>query len=67
MQINIFYMLFAEYNCDAYGAGAYGVCGAETTGGNLSSTGYSVFIPVAVAVILITASVIYFLQKRRKR
>lgn len=66
MQLNIFYTLFAQYNCDAYGAGDYGVCGTETTSGNLSYTGYSVIIPVAVAIIVITASLIYFLRKRRK-
>ena len=62
----------AEYSCDSYGAGAYGVC--ETTGTSTSTDGSSslvntgitagIFIGLAV-LILFLALVVRFLRKKK--
>lgn len=61
-----------EYNCDAYGAGAYGVC--ETTSSSSSSsssslvnTGITVAVFVGLAVlILFVALLVRFWTKGKK-
>ena len=60
----------AEYNCDAYGAGNFNdgnVCGASTAAaaGGLSNTGLDILIPVGIALIAITTSVVMIVKKRR--
>jgi len=62
--------LAADYNCGAYGAGAYdngSICGATTTesGGGLSNTGQQV-LAIAIPAGLIIIGTILLLRVRRK-
>jgi hypothetical protein len=61
--------LAADYNCGAYGAGAYdsgSVCGAATTdgGGGLVNTGQA--LSLAIPAILILLGTIMLFRVRRK-
>ncbi len=61
-----------EYNCDAYGAGAYGVCettgtGTSTGSSQLVDTGITVGIfVIAAVVIMLIALLIRYWRKNKK-
>ena len=63
-----------SYNCGVYGAGTFNTndCNATTSagsssGGLLADTGYEVLIPMALAVAIIVASLIYLVRQIRRR
>jgi|GEM_PF-1163868 len=70
----------SNYDCGAYGAGNYneGSCQASTGGstaggggsnggGFLADTGYGVIIPVALAVAILAASIVYAVRQQIRR
>lgn len=65
--------LAQTYNCGVYGAGTFNSnnCNATTSagsnGGLLADTGYEVLVPMALAVAVIIASVIYVVRQIRRR
>jgi len=66
---NFLLTLFADYNCDAYGANAYGQCAVTTGngGGLLAATGYNLIIPVAFGLALIIAATAWLIKIALRR
>lgn len=68
--MSVFYKQFgAEYNCDAYGAGAYDsdqVCGTSTDAGGLANTGTNVIAGVTGGALLIVVAVVLLVRTRHK-
>lgn len=67
----------ANYDCSAYGAGAYNVgqvCGASTVGGSsggasgggLVDTGVHVVLPIVLGVAIIVSAIVLFVRKPKK-
>jgi len=66
----------SSYNCGVYGAGTYNSneCNASTdaggsaaNNGTLADTGYDIILPVALAVSIIVAAIIYTIRQIRRR
>ena len=66
----------ADYDCSAYGAGAYNegqVCDTTTgtdsgtAGGGLVNTGVHVFLPILVGAILVVTAVVLFVRRPKKQ
>lgn len=63
----------ANYSCDAYGASGYSQCATTTSSasdtsgvaGLLANTGYDILIPIALALAVIVASIIYLIKQLR--
>jgi hypothetical protein len=70
---NIHFLAQAGYNCDAYGANAYGECSTASTtapapsGGLLADTGYNVLLPLALGLSIVIASLILLFKTLRRR
>lgn len=58
-----------DYNCGAYGAGAYGNqdCSGSTTNGDLSDTGLNVWLLRALSAALIIAAVLLVIKTLKQR
>lgn len=77
----LFTKFAAEYNCGAYGAGAYdvGTCTTATdpgtatpaTGagnnGGLAYTGMDVLVPLMIGLAIMVAAVIFFIRNLRSK
>lgn len=70
--VSVVPVLAANYNCGAYGAGAYDsgtVCGASTTsgGGGLVNTGEKVLAFVIPAALILAGTLLLFRARRRSK
>lgn len=67
----MFYNQFAaEYNCAAYGAGAYNSeqsCATITNGGTLADTGTNMTIGLTGGILLVVVSIALLVATRRKK
>lgn len=77
-KIHILTTFAADYDCNAYGAGAYNstACGATAenttpatnpTVDQLANTGYNVIIPAALGAALVIAGVILLVKRLARR
>lgn len=58
----------SDYNCSAYGSGAYGSCAAPAnSSGGLANTGYDILIPLSLGAAIVIASAIWLLRRVLRR